>query len=52
MPGREIAVLVNEQLKAGSYKVDWNATNYPSGVYFYKIDAEGFSSAKKMVLIK
>ena len=50
--GREIAVLVNEQLRAGSYKVDWNATNYPSGIYFYKIETEGFSNSKKMVLIK
>jgi hypothetical protein len=53
MPGREIAVLVNEQLKAGSYKVDWNATNYPSGIYFYKITSgDNYTETKKMILIK
>jgi hypothetical protein len=42
----------------GSYEVTWNASNYPSGVYFYKLvigdnsNNEGFSTTKKMVLIK
>ncbi len=50
--GREIGTLINEQLKAGVYKADWNAANHPSGVYFYKITAEGFSETKKMLLVK
>lgn len=58
--GREVAVLVNESLKPGSYSVDWDATNYPSGVYFYKLEVvdpssgsgRGFVESKKMVLIK
>jgi len=32
--GREIATLVNEQLKSGTYVVEWDGTNYPSGIYF------------------
>jgi photosystem II stability/assembly factor-like uncharacterized protein len=53
MPGREIAVLVNEQLRAGTYKVDWNASNYPSGIYFYKITSgDNYTETKKMILIK
>jgi hypothetical protein len=50
--GREIAVLVNEQLKPGTYEVEWNAVNYPSGVYFYKLSSGDFSHTRKMVLIK
>ena len=50
--GKEIATLVNEKLVAGSYEVDWNASNYPSGVYFYKLVAGDFVNVKKMVLLK
>lgn len=50
--GREIETLVNEQLKAGNYEVNWNAKNYPSGVYFYKLFAGEFSHTNKMVLLK
>lgn len=50
--GREIASIVNEELKSGKYEVTWNAASYPSGVYFYKLIAEGFSETKKMILIK
>jgi len=55
--GQEVEVLVNQQLNAGIYKVDWNASNYPSGVYFYKLDASTslsvtYSDTKKMILIK
>jgi hypothetical protein len=54
--GREVAVLVNEQLKSGTYEVEWDGSNYPSGVYFYKltiVDASApLSITKKMMLIK
>jgi photosystem II stability/assembly factor-like uncharacterized protein len=55
--GREVATLVNEQLKPGTYEVDWPAptgdgSNYSSGVYFYKLVAGDFVETKKMVLIK
>ena len=36
----------------GTYEVEWNGTNYPSGVYFYKLISDGFKETKKMVLIK
>jgi hypothetical protein len=52
MQGKEIEVLVNRELNAGAYKIDWNAANYPSGVYFYKITAGEFTETKKMILIK
>ena len=50
--GREVSVLVNEQLNTGSYKADWNASGFPSGVYFYKLETESFSKTMKMVLVK
>jgi uncharacterized delta-60 repeat protein len=50
--GREIATLVNEQLKPGIYEVEFDGTNYPSGIYYYRITASDFSSTKKLVLLK
>jgi hypothetical protein len=50
--GRETAVLVNENLKAGEFEADWDATDFPSGVYFYKIEAGDFVRTSRMVLVK
>ncbi|NOS83754.1 MAG: T9SS type A sorting domain-containing protein [Ignavibacteria bacterium] len=50
--GKEISVLVNEELNTGTFEVNWDASNFPSGVYFYKIETDEFSESKKMVLIK
>ncbi|HMQ77968.1 MAG TPA: T9SS type A sorting domain-containing protein [Ignavibacteria bacterium] len=52
MLGREVETLVNENLNAGTYNVDWKAANYSSGVYFYRLHSGEFSDIKKMVLIK
>lgn len=49
--GKEIATLINQQMQPGSYSVDWDASNYPSGVYFYKLETESFTESKKMVLV-
>lgn len=50
--GREIAVLVNEEKFSGNYEVKFNASNLPSGTYFYVLRAGNFSETKKMLLIK
>ncbi len=50
--GREVAVLVKRELKAGTYQSEFDGTNYPSGVYFYRLTAGEYSKSKKMVLIK
>ncbi|MGB5288736.1 MAG: YCF48-related protein [Ignavibacteriaceae bacterium] len=50
--GREIANLVNEEKPAGSYEVNFDGTNFTSGVYFYTLTAGDFSSTKKLVLLK
>ena len=50
--GKEIAVLINENLKPGIYEIDWNAENLPSGVYFYSLITNEFTQTKKMVVVK
>lgn len=50
--GKEVGVLVNDVKQAGSYVVDFNASYLASGLYFYKIEANGFTDIKKMMLVK
>src|SRR4030095_12805900 len=50
--GREIALLVNAPLAPGTYEVEWPASNYPSGIYFYKLVSGDFSESRKMILLK
>ncbi len=50
--GREVATIVNQKQKPGNYEVEWNAKEYPSGVYFYKLTTSSFSQTKKMILLR
>ncbi|MDW8109513.1 MAG: T9SS type A sorting domain-containing protein [Candidatus Kryptonium sp.] len=50
--GQEVARLIDENLESGSYKVKFNGGNLPSGIYIYKLSAEGRSISRKMVLVK
>lgn len=50
--GKEIKTLINEQLHPGTYEEEWDGTNYPSGIYFYRIATSDFIETKKMVLTK
>jgi type IX secretion system substrate protein len=50
--GRQIELLVNQQLKTGTYEIEWNASNHPSGIYFYTLKAGTFSETEKMIFIK
>ncbi len=52
MLGREISTLVNEKLNAGTYSADWNASQFPSGVYFYRLQTDSYTEVKKMILTK
>jgi photosystem II stability/assembly factor-like uncharacterized protein len=52
LTGREVNKLLNEEVKAGTYNVRWNGSNYASGVYFYRIETESYTLTKKMLLIK
>lgn len=50
--GREMETLLNQNMTAGTYKADWDASGYSSGVYFYRFEAAGYSDVKKMMLVK
>jgi len=50
--GREISMLINGELLAGSYNYDFDASQLAGGIYFYKLEADDFIQTKKMVLIK
>ncbi len=50
--GKEVATLVNQEQAAGNYTVDFNASEFASGVYFYRIQAGNFIQMKKMILMK
>jgi len=50
--GREVATIVSEEMLAGSYSRIWNASNIPSGIYFYRLQAGSFTEAKKLILLR
>jgi hypothetical protein len=50
--GEKVATLVSERQAAGVYQVEWDAAEFPSGVYYYKIEAGQFQQVRKMMLIK
>jgi len=50
--GKEVQILVNEELNPGQYQVDFNGANYPSGIYYYRLTADDFTETRKMVLVK
>ena len=50
--GQKVATLVDKEQTAGSYKVEWDARGFATGVYYYKLNAGDFQQIKKMVLIK
>ncbi len=50
--GREVADLINREMRSGAHTVEFNASNLSTGVYFYTIQAGNFTQTKKMMLIK
>jgi hypothetical protein len=50
--GREVVTLIDGYKSSGKYDVQFNAENFPSGIYFYKLNAGHFVSTKKMILLK
>lgn len=52
MLGQVVAVLVDGIKSQGFYEVNWNAHSQPSGLYFYRLEADGFTATKKMLLQK
>ena len=52
MLGRQVDVLINQQLGAGTHNISFNAGNLASGIYFYRLEAGSFTDIKKMTLVK
>ena len=50
--GRKVTTLVNEDKEAGVHEVIWNADKAASGIYFYRMEAEGFTMTNKMLLLR
>lgn len=50
--GREVYEAVDDILKPGTYEVNWDASSLSSGIYFYRLQAEGFTATRKMILVK
>ena len=50
--GEEVAVLINDFRNAGTYSVSFNGSNIASGIYFYRLESNGYSAVKRMLLLK
>jgi len=50
--GKLVTELVNQNVTACRDEASWNASNYASGEYFYKLETESFTDMKKMILVK
>ncbi len=50
--GEEVAILINDNMPAGTHTATWNASNVSSGIYFYRLTSDNFVSTKKMLFLK
>jgi len=50
--GSEVSTLISKELQAGNYKIEFDGAEFPSGIYFYQLNADNFSDVKKMILTK
>ena len=50
--GQKVETIINKDMNAGSHKVEWNASGVASGIYYYKVQANGVQEVKRMILIK
>jgi hypothetical protein len=50
--GQKVATLVSERKQAGQYQVVWNANGFSSGIYYYRLEAGGFTKVKKCLLLR
>ncbi|MCH7773192.1 MAG: T9SS type A sorting domain-containing protein [Bacteroidetes bacterium] len=48
----ELSISVSKEKPIGSYKVEFNARNLPSGIYFYQLRAGDYTNTKKMILLR
>ena len=52
LQGREAATLVSGRMPAGEHRYEWDASSLASGVYYYRLEVDGFVATKKLVLMK
>jgi hypothetical protein len=50
--GQQISALANQNVPSGTYETEFNGENYPSGIYYYKLETPYFTQTKKMLMIK
>ncbi len=50
--GKVVSTIVNEFKYPGEYQVSWDASNMPSGVYYYRLQTQKFTETKKMILLR
>ena len=50
--GTQLEVIADDVKSAGTHNITWNAKNYASGIYFYKLEADNFVQVRKMILMK
>lgn len=50
--GREVATLVSDPQEPGTYTIEWDAREIASGVYFYRMQADGFTATRKLILLR
>jgi photosystem II stability/assembly factor-like uncharacterized protein len=50
--GCEITTLINKEMPAGTYEIHWDGTNYPSGIYMYRLIVGNYSDTKSMILLR
>lgn len=50
--GKEVETLLNKNLNASTYEIEWNSENLGSGIYYYKIETGNFTETKKMILTR
>jgi hypothetical protein len=50
--GTEVSSLVNAEMQEGSYSIEWNGENFPSGVYFYRLESHNTTQTRKLMYIK
>jgi hypothetical protein len=50
--GNKVATIINEYKPSGSYSVQFNGSNHPSGIYLYKLETDNYTAAKKFILLK
>jgi photosystem II stability/assembly factor-like uncharacterized protein len=50
--GKEVATLVNQELHPGTYSVSWDASNTPSGIYYYQLQSGNYVETRRMTLVR